>query len=542
LVRIAIGRDNRYPNSLIYLKNQDMKKTISVNISGLVFNIEEEAYSALDQYLKDISARIKNSEDAKEIIRDVESRIAELFREKLSNTSEVITVEHVEEVKAILGKPADFSMEEGENQTSENNFTSEEKTSSEKRMYRDTDNAKLGGVCSGIAAYFGVDAIIIRILFVFLFIVGGSGVLLYLILLFIIPEAKTTADKLRMRGEPVNVNNIKDHFNTIKDDLSKKAKNSSFVETFNDLIASLPPFVTKTLKVISQVVGFFFITGSLVALFVFTSMFMGESGFLPIHIDGQDLTLSDGISLLFGDGIHYSLSYLAILVFIYIPIITFSIWGVKLLFTIQTKTRVTSIVLGVVWSVSIAILMYTGISVGMDMSKQEQVIQTIAPTVDTNKLFVDVDIEGNLSDAPIEVKGKLRDFILIKNESFYLGNPQLVLKPNEKDSVFKIEIIKEAAAGTSKMAYNRAERISYNHLLWGNQLKLSPYLKMNVLDKLRGQTVTVIIYVPEGKEVEFGENIDHVFHDLNDTHHNDNNEISYKNTVFINKNNNVEEK
>jgi phage shock protein PspC (stress-responsive transcriptional regulator) len=542
LVRIAIGRDNRYPNSLIYLKNQDMKKTISVNISGLVFNIEEEAYSALDQYLKDISARIKNSEDAKEIIRDVESRIAELFREKLSNTSEVITVEHVEEVKAILGKPADFSMEEGEDQTSENNFTSEEKTTSEKRMYRDTDNAKLGGVCSGIAAYFGVDAIIIRILFVFLFIVGGSGVLLYLILLFIIPEAKTTADKLRMRGEPVNVNNIKDHFNTIKDDLSKKAKNSSFVETFNDLIASLPPFVTKTLKVISQVVGFFFITGSLVALFVFTSMFMGESGFLPIHIDGQDLTLSDGISLLFGDGIHYSLSYLAILVFIYIPIITFSIWGVKLLFTIQTKTRVTSIVLGVVWSVSIAILMYTGISVGMDMSKQEQVIQTIAPTVDTNKLFVDVDIEGNLSDAPIEVKGKLRDFILIKNESFYLGNPQLVLKPNEKDSVFKIEIIKEAAAGTSKMAYNRAERISYNHLLWGNQLKLSPYLKMNVLDKLRGQTVTVIIYVPEGKEVEFGENIDHVFHDLNDTHHNDNNEISYKNTVFINKNNNVEEK
>jgi phage shock protein PspC (stress-responsive transcriptional regulator) len=541
LVRIAIGRDNRYPNSLIYLKNQDMKKTISVNISGLVFNIEEEAYSALDQYLKDISARIKNSEDAKEIIRDVESRIAELFREKLSNTSEVITVEHVEEVKAILGKPADFSMEEGEDQTSENNFTSEEKTTSEKRMYRDTDNAKLGGVCSGIAAYFGVDAIIIRILFVFLFIVGGSGVLLYLILLFIIPEAKTTADKLRMRGEPVNVNNIKDHFNTIKDDLSKKAKNSSFVETFNDLIASLPPFVTKTLKVISQVVGFFFITGSLVALFVFTSMFMGESGFLPIHIDGQDLTLSDGISLLFGDGIHYSLSYLAILVFIYIPIITFSIWGVKLLFTIQTKTRVTSIVLGVVWSVSIAILMYTGISVGMDMSKQEQVIQTIAPTVDTNKLFVDVDIEGNLSDAPIEVKGKLRDFILIKNESFYLGNPQLVLKPNEKDSVFKIEIIKEAAAGTSKMAYNRAERISYNHLLWGNQLKLSPYLKMNVLDKLRGQTVTVIIYVPEGKEVEFGENIDHVFHDLNDTHHNDNNEISYKNTVFINKNNNVEE-
>jgi phage shock protein PspC (stress-responsive transcriptional regulator) len=372
-----------------------MKKTISVNISGLVFNIEEEAYSTLDQYLKDISARIKNSEDAKEIIRDVESRIAELFREKLSNTSEVITVEHVEEVKAVLGKPADFSLEDGDEQSTENNFISDEKTSSEKRMYRDTDNAKLGGVCSGIAAYFGVDAIIVRILFVILFIVGGSGVLLYLILLFIIPEAKTTADKLRMRGEPVNVNNIKDHFNTIKDDLSKKAKNSSFVETFNDLIASLPPFVTKTLKVISQVVGFFFITGSLVALFIFTSMFMGESGFLPIHIDGQDLTLSDGISLLYGDGIQYSLSYLAILIFIYIPIITFSIWGVKLLFTIQTKTRVTSIVLGVVWTVSIAILMYTGISIGMDMSKQEQVIQTIAPAVDTNKLFVDVDIEGN---------------------------------------------------------------------------------------------------------------------------------------------------
>jgi phage shock protein PspC (stress-responsive transcriptional regulator) len=518
-----------------------MKKTISVNISGLVFNIEEEAFNALDQYLKDISARIKNSEDAKEIIRDVESRIAELFREKLSNTSEVITVEHVEEVKAILGKPADFSLEDGEDPTSENNFTADEKTSSEKRIYRDTDNAKLGGVCSGIAAYLGVDALIIRIIFVVLFIVGGSGVLLYLILLFIIPEAKTTAEKLRMRGEPVTVNNIKDHLNTLKDDLSKKAKNSSFVETFNDLIASLPPFVTKTLKVISQVVGFFFITGSLVALFVFTSMFMGESGLLPIHIDGQDLTLSDGISLLYGDGIQYSLSYLAILVFIYIPIISFSIWGVKLLFIIQTKTRVTSIVLGIVWSVSVAILMYTGITVGMDMSNREQVIETITPTVDANKLYVDVDVEGNLSDAPIEVKGKLRDFILVKNKSFYLGNPHLVLKPNEKDSVFKIEIVKEAAAGTNKMAFNRADRISYNHLIWGNQLKLSPYLKMNVSDKFRGQTVTVIIYVPEGKEIEFGENIDHVFHTLGYSHQNENSKISYKNSVFVNKNNTLKE-
>jgi hypothetical protein len=194
-----------------------------------------------------------------------------------------------------------------------------------------------------------------------------------------------------------------------------------------------------------------------------------------------------------------------------------------------------------VWSVSVAILMYTGITVGMDMSNREQVIETLTPAVDANKLYVDVDVEGNLSDAPIEVKGKLRDFILVKNESFYLGNPHLVLKPNEKDSVFKIEIVKEAAAGTSKMAFNRADRISYNHLIWGNQLKLSPYLKMNVSDKFRGQTVTVIIYVPEGKEIEFGENIDHVFHNLDDAHLNEDDEISYKNSVFVNKNNTLKE-
>lgn len=516
-----------------------MKKTISVNISGLVFNIEEDAYTTLDQYLKDISVRIKNSEDVKEIIRDVESRIAELFREKLSSTSEVITVEHVEEVKAVLGKPSDFSMEDGDEQTTENNFTTEEKTTSEKRMYRDTDNAKLGGVCSGIAAYFGVDPIIIRILFVVLFIIGGSGVLLYLILLFIIPEAKTTAEKLRMRGEPVNINNIKDHLNTLKDDISKKAKNSSFVGTFNELISSLPPFVTKTLKIVSQVVGFFFISGSLFALFVFTSMIMGDSGFLPIHIDGQDLTFSDGLSLLYGEGIQYALTYISILLLVYIPIITFSIWGVKLLFSIQTKTRIMSIVLGIIWSVSIAILMFTGISVGLDMSKKEQIVETIKVAPDVSKLYVDVDIDGKLSDAPIELKGKLRDFILVKNENYYLGNPQLVLKPSEKDSVFKIEVIKEAAAGSSKIAFNRAERISYNTFLWSNQLKLSPYLKLAVSDMFRNQSVTVVIYVPEGKEVQFGEHIDHVFKDVE---HQESKEESFKNAVFVNENNKIEEK
>ncbi|HKK40832.1 MAG TPA: PspC domain-containing protein [Bacteroidales bacterium] len=192
-----------------------MKITVSINIGGYSFNIDEDAYSELKIYLKSLELHFSGEESSTEILSDIEARMAELFRARLAAYKQVITIEDVMEVMAILGTPEDMSDNEGP--------SAREKFSSPgyHRMYRDPDHRIIGGVCSGMAAYWNIDPVIVRIIFVVLAF-GGIGVLLYLILYIAIPEAKTTAQKIEMHGEPVNIHNIKD---SVKDEFNRVRKN-----------------------------------------------------------------------------------------------------------------------------------------------------------------------------------------------------------------------------------------------------------------------------------------------------------------------------
>jgi phage shock protein PspC (stress-responsive transcriptional regulator) len=268
-----------------------MKKNISINIIGIIFHVEEDGYELLKNYLESISRYFSTYEDSKEITDDIESRIAEIFLGKLSNSKQVITREDVERVIKTMGSVEDFAaaeaMEEDTSYRSTYTRTDEgyehagEETYGRKRLYRDTerkvlggvaagiahyfktdplwirlffllfffadafasfgtitlvtyivlwivlpgnpalqhdrklkklfrnpDDKVIGGVSGGIAAYFGTDATVIRLLFVFSIFLGGSGLLIYLVLWIITPEAKTLTDKMQMKGEPVTLSNI----------------------------------------------------------------------------------------------------------------------------------------------------------------------------------------------------------------------------------------------------------------------------------------------------------------------------------------------
>src|SRR5690606_31353215 len=133
--------------------------------------------------------------------------IAELFQEKIGATKEVIIEKDVDHIIEIMGKPEDYAsgdFSETENNSKQGN-DSYYRNTSEKRLFRDTENASLGGVASGLAHYFNLDVTLVRILFILLTILGGSGILIYLILLVAVPEAKTTTDKFQMRGESINL-------------------------------------------------------------------------------------------------------------------------------------------------------------------------------------------------------------------------------------------------------------------------------------------------------------------------------------------------
>lgn len=187
-----------------------MNKTYSINLGGYPFSINDDAFEYIQRYLDTIHRHFSTSKGCDEIVSDIEVRMAELFQEHLKGRL-IISMKEVDEVIAIMGKPEDFGAEPIEEPST---FASEPKFNKSnlgtaKKLYRNPEDKKVAGVCSGISAYFGIeDPIWIRLLFVLLIFTAGTGALTYIILWALIPEAKTASDRLSMRGEPATVTNI----------------------------------------------------------------------------------------------------------------------------------------------------------------------------------------------------------------------------------------------------------------------------------------------------------------------------------------------
>lgn len=186
-----------------------MKKVIDITIGKVVFTMEDDAYARLEAYLKSFEESLPDNKDRAEVMEDIELRIAELFEKESKFPRQVIDLKIVESVISCLGEVESEKFEKTSNSSSQSNTYNNMKTS--KKLYRNPDDKKIAGVCSGIAAYFEIDPTIIRLIFVILFISGGSGVLAYIILWVVMEQADTVAKKLEMRGEPVTAENIKNY-------------------------------------------------------------------------------------------------------------------------------------------------------------------------------------------------------------------------------------------------------------------------------------------------------------------------------------------
>jgi phage shock protein PspC (stress-responsive transcriptional regulator) len=187
-----------------------MNKIFNVNLGGYPFTIDEDAYHHLNRYLDTIKRHFSDSEGCDEILYDIEVRMAELFQDKAKGKA-IISMKELDEVIKILGRPEDFgaeALEEEEPVVRKKRTRHHSGMKTGKRLFRNPDEKIIGGVASGLSAYFGIsDPVWLRLGFLFLAI-SGVGILPYIVLWIIVPTAKTSGDKLEMRGEPVNVNNI----------------------------------------------------------------------------------------------------------------------------------------------------------------------------------------------------------------------------------------------------------------------------------------------------------------------------------------------
>jgi phage shock protein PspC (stress-responsive transcriptional regulator) len=210
-----------------------MNKTIIININGTVFHIEEDAYELLKAYMTNVKRHFMNSADSLEITTDIENRIAEMFNELLLKEGKQVIIDaDVNTVIDQMGRVEDFD-DVADDNTAGNTFNY---NTGERRLFRDPDDRIISGVCSGIANYFNMQPVWIRLAFALTFFFFGSGLLLYIILWIVIPQAVTRADRMAMRGQRPDLQGFKTNL---------QEEMSGMRNHFSNLQQETRPFVYK---------------------------------------------------------------------------------------------------------------------------------------------------------------------------------------------------------------------------------------------------------------------------------------------------------
>lgn len=476
-----------------------MNKTVNINLAGIFFHVDEDAYKVLRNYLDTIKMSFKNTEGSLEIIADIEARIAELFSELLQSKAEVISLKEVEDVIAIMGQPEDYLDEEALNEE-QPSFDSQSNTNINKKLYRDISDRYISGVCSGIGHYIGLDSLWVRLIFILLlFVSAGTIVPIYIILWVLVPEAITTADKLRMTGQPINVSNIekkiKDGFSSVSDGV----KQVDFKKHGNQIKSSSKTVVDGLIKVLSVGLTLFGKFIGLILIIVSISIFIGLISFvLSINIiDFVNLPLSNEIQLT--TNIPAWLLSILVAVSFGIPIFLLFYLGLKVIMSnLKSIGRVAKLTLLGLWICSLIGWMIYGVKQFSEFSHDSKIDQyeTLYTTSDTLYVkmiphyFIDKELHrDNDIDLEYDEEG---------NRIIYSQNIRLVVKSTKESSPYMV-IEKNASGKTYQMAKSRASNINYDWELTPNdELLLNGYFTSTPDQLNRDQHIEITLFMPEG--------------------------------------------
>lgn len=500
-----------------------MNKTVTVNISGYIFNIEEEAYNSLVKYLNKLKAAFHGTEGADEIVGDIESRIAELFQKKLNEKKQVITSSDVDEIVGIMGAPEDYTDEET-SQTNESYTEKEEGTrNANRRIFRDPDDHILGGVCSGISHYFGIDPLWIRLAFVLTTLAIGGGVIAYIVLWIIVPEASSTAEKLQMKGEDVNVESIrrsvnesaeklKSKFSGIADDIKQAQKPAAnnikgFLE---QIFGKLGDTILMIGKVIVKLIGFFLIIGSIGLIIALIVGFVATDSFIFSTTQLSWGQLSD---FFFVGSTHMTICIIAAVLLLIVPVLGLFYLGLRMMGAIQNSIRGFGISLLALFIIGLILAAIGGVQFGREFRYDHESSDSILLPAFTDSIHINV-LPDNYFHS--EIRNSHSDFLeLVKmtEDKIILGEPvRLYLRTSPSENI-EVEIYKSAHGSSQHDAIDRIDRIEYKweHIDSTSTLNLSPVMELQKNERYRGQDLEVVVRIPVGKIVSFGPNMERIY-------------------------------
>ena len=510
-----------------------MNKTISINLGGFFFHIDEDAYQKLSRYF-DAVKRSLSADGRDEIMKDIESRIAELFQERLKNDKQVVGLTEIEEVISIMGQPEDYKIDDEKSTYQSSSSSSTNFYYPSKRLYRDKENGMLGGVMAGLGHYLGMDALWLRIIMVILFFGFGTGLFVYIVLWILVPEAVTTTQKLEMKGEPITISNIEKKVKEGFDDIASKFSNIDHEKIANTaksgatrIGSTIEEVITTIFKVFAKIIGAFIVFFSGIGLLgiIITSIIMIFSSTMPDNYILNNIQTPIGLETpLWAQGMLLLLGF-------GIPLFFLLILGLKLIVNnLRSIGNYVKYSLLAVWLIAVGIIISLGINEASQLafdgkSVQKEVI-AIAPT-DTLK------IKFKNNDFYSKSNYRHHDFKITQdegdNEIIYSNNVSIEIKYT--DEVTPYMLIEKLANGKStSQAKKRAEKIKYNYKIEGNTIVLDNYLLTAVENKFRGQEVEIYLYLPKGTIFQTDESYSN--YDRSDYDFFDENEYDTKNPVY----------
>jgi phage shock protein PspC (stress-responsive transcriptional regulator) len=481
-----------------------MNKTVSINLGGLFFHIDEDAFQKLNRYFDAIKRSL--SPDGKdEIMNDIESRIAELLSEKIKNDKQVVGTREVDEVIAVMGQPEDYRIDEDTTQQSSNTYYNPGYNPTRtKKFYRDSDNGIVSGVCAGIGHYFRIDPLWIRIIFIIsLFPSFGTTVFVYILLWILIPKAVTTTEKLEMTGEPINISNIE---KKVREEIDSLAEKFQHVD-YNKIGATASRGAERMGNALGEIFSTIFkalakVIGAIITIFSALALCGLIIGFFSILFSS---TFVDTRFSHFTDVFNYvgvpmwGIALLGLLT-IGIPFFFLLVLGLKILVdNLRPLGSIAKYTLLALWIIALGVSTYLGVMQATQVSydgktsKKEQLYVAQQDTLFVkfrHNDFYQKNIDWDDDEFSIRQDTAGNDII-------YSNNIDLYFLKTDNDSPY-IQVEKVANGSSSSNARNIAEKIKYNFTIKGNTLILDNYFITDIRDKFRNQHVEVYVYLPKG--------------------------------------------
>ncbi len=483
-----------------------MDKTININLGGILFKIDEEAFRILRDYLQAINSRFANVQGGHETIEDIESRIAEIFQSQ-KGLAGVVTKENVESMITIIGKPEDF--DHGEPQQVTPPYTSHKK-----RMYRNTDDTIIGGVCSGIAAYLDSDPVLFRILFALFALFFGAGFLIYLGLWIALPPARTDAQKREMYGNSIHEARTHDKQNFETQISGAPLNNPAYNSTsrvgnaINEVFRAIGSVFFIIVRVFLIMIGVVFVLTGFLFIVSFVMVFL-------FKYPGAFTFDSAGVNLIyFPDFLNYMVNpstvpwiiFLTSVVLI-LPMLALIYWGVKMIFWFRARDGVASLAALVIWVMSItalAILLFNeGISFAERARSTTDVVLPHSP--DTLYIMSDLKIANLKFDKEIALPHEEYSVYINDDKKELYIRPFLNVKLSDDKST-RVEIRKGSAGRTEFDAMRKAEQLSYTYSVNADTLHLDEYFTSPSGRKWAADDININLYIPSGTVLKFEKN------------------------------------